>query len=141
MPILTATGAVADHICANCGAETHITPNLWVISDDADESIFSTPPCAGCGSTESFSWHDWVYQTPSARPRGLQPEEPFDTSAQPDHTHHGAEQMVLIERIAQAKGRKQKKHPDKSTEPYKEPPKAPKHENVRALVARMRGQA
>jgi hypothetical protein len=124
MPLLSATGGVADHICAACGAETHYTSADWIY-DDADPGAFSTPPCS-CGAVESFSWHDWTY---------------IDHKGEPDHAHVGARQQVLIERIGQALGRTKAKHADRIKKPYKEPPRAPTQNEVRDHVKRMRGQA
>jgi hypothetical protein len=139
MPLLTATGAVADHICANCGVESHITTAEWVTAE-GDESVISTPPCA-CGSTESFSWHNWVYLSRPRRPQDLDPDEPFDTSPRPDHTHVGAQQMVLIERVAQALGRKKRMIPERGNRRYQGSPTAPTQASVRAMTARLRGKA
>lgn len=138
MPLLTATGGVADHVCANCGNERHLTSGDWIVAE-GDDSVFSTPPCT-CGATESFSWHNWVYVTHPKRPRDLPPEERFDHSPKPDHTHHGAEQMVLIERVATALGRKQAKHADKTKQRYKQAPSAPTQAKVREMVKKMRGE-
>jgi hypothetical protein len=138
MPILTATGAVVDHVCANCGNERHLTPAQWVVPAEAND-VFSTPPCT-CGATESFSWHDWVYLTPPQRPADLAPEEPFDHSPKPDHTHDGARQMVLIERVATALGRSKRSHPEAAGRKYAQAPAAPTQASVRAYVARLRGE-
>lgn len=138
MPLLGATGAVADHVCANCGTERHLTSADWVVAD-SDDSVFSTPPCS-CGSTESFSWHDWVYMTAPKRPAHLDPDASFDESPHPDHAHEGARQMVLIGRIATTLGRKRRVIPEKPTgRRYAEAPTAPTQASVRAYVARLRG--
>lgn len=126
MPLLTATGGVADHVCANCGNERHLVSSDWYFSEEAgaDDSVFTTPPCS-CGSTESFSWHNWTY---------------MNEGGDPDHARFGAQQMVLIERVAQALGRKKRTLPDKTTKPYPQAPTAPTQNEVRAYVARLRGQ-
>jgi hypothetical protein len=123
MPLLSATGGVADHICANCGAETHLLTADWIVAD-LDDSVISTPPCV-CGSTESFSWHDWTY---------------VDKDGNPDPSHAGAEQMVLIARVASATGRTRRSigEPGRA---YAQAPKAPTQTSVRDMVAKMRGQA
>lgn len=121
MPLLTAVGAVADHVCANCGVERHLTIADWRLSD-SDDSVISTSPCT-CGSTESFSYHEWVY---------------VDRDGNPDHTQVGATQMVLIERVATVLGRPQAKHAGQSSKRYAQTPTEPSPSSVRAYVARLK---
>lgn len=129
MPILTATGAVADLVCAVCPTEWHMTSGDWLLPEDAS-SVGGT--CPGCGSVEIFFWHDWIY---------IGPGVPNVTPGEPDPTHMGAKQMVLIERIATALGRTRRVIPDKPAGSYTPTPTAPTQASVRAYVAQMRGQA
>lgn len=137
MPLLGATGAVADHICAVCGLERHFTSSDWLTTDAPD--MMGTPPCPTCTSQEWFTWHDWTYVSSPRRPKDLAPEEKFDTSPRPDADHFGARQMVLIARVAQAKGRSQRKIRDQPPgRSYDKTPRAPTANEVRAEVAKMR---
>ena len=137
MPLLGASGGVADHLCLFCQKETHLTTVDWITYDDAPHT-FSTPPCPNCGATESFEWHDWTYLQGKERPRNLDPDVPFDDSPKPDHTHPGAKQMVLIARVAQAKGRKKRVLKDKDPRKYAQPPTAPRQDEVRGYVKQLR---
>jgi hypothetical protein len=129
MPILTATGAVADLVCAVCATEWHMTMGDWLIPDSSDDSIIGAE-CPGCGSQEWFTWHDWVY---------LGPPIPNVTPGDPDPSHMGAKQMVLIERIAQVLGRSKRSIPDRPASSYPQAPTAPTQAAVRAYVAQIRG--
>jgi hypothetical protein len=139
MPILTSTGAVADLVCAVCGTEQHVTSNGWQVSGDptADESVFTSPACPGCGSTESFAWHDWVYL--SLLEESDDPAVPHRGG--PDHTHFGARQMVLIERVARALGRRQRVFGiENGGRSYEQPPRAPTQNEVQEYARTIRGE-
>jgi hypothetical protein len=116
MPLLTASGGVADYICPNCGAERHLTTADWVLpADSFDESVFSSPMCP-CGTNEVFSWHDAIY---------------------PSHLSGGARHMVLIERVATALGRKKRQMRQVPGRKYEQEPKAPLQRHVREHTARL----
>lgn len=117
MPLLSATAAEADHICVVCGTERHLTMTDW-FTEDTDASVFTTPPCGVCTSTESFSWHDWVY---------------MDNDGRPDHTRIGARQMVLIGRVASALGRQKRTIPEQAGRRYDQEPTAPVLSEARDL--------
>lgn len=125
MPILTASGGVADLVCAVCGVEQHVITTEWFVPDGGDTSIIGAPPCPGCGSQEFFTWTDWVY---------------VGDDGQPDPDHDGARQMVLIQRVATALSRSQATR-NEAGRTYPTAPTAPTQAAVRAYAARLRGEA
>lgn len=98
-----------------------------------DMSVIAAPQC-GCGAQESFFWHDWVY-VKTTRVKDEEGNEQTIQVADPDHP--GARQMILIARIGEAKGRERKAVNNHSLK-YEREPKAPKPEEVRDYVNKLR---
>jgi hypothetical protein len=135
MPLLSATETSAVWCCLGCGYEGQLHPGDWKVDDDLDSSSLTTPPCPDCGAVESFSWHDWVYVTE----RPPDPDDPRGPgTVEPDPEHPGAKQMVLIERVARARGRRRRTMPEQRATAYPSAPRVPSVDEVRAYARRIR---
>lgn len=148
MPLLGARiSGEADHICIICGAERVIKANDW-IEVEGDGSVLVAPPCP-CGAQETLYWHDDVYHARETiyEKIGTAPHPDFPDDRKkdhpvyktivrvyPDHDQPMAKHMKLLEKVAQAKGKKQAKTGTKAK--YDQEPVTPQKDTIRAHVAR-----
>ncbi len=158
-------GWVAIHICESCGREQRVTKGQWrIVESDPEQAVFTSPPCAGCGSEQSLFAHDWIFEDsrtkeapvhdvtfhavagiplPSVSPRlvnhpilGMVQATQTETEVVMDDGHFGAKQQVLIRKVADALGRKIARRNKDPKLKYDREPQAPEPEEVRRAVAK-----
>lgn len=131
MPLLDTDGSTATVVCASCENEWSVSPADWTPAEDG--STFGASPCPSCGAQEWFAWSDWVYVSSVGGRRAPR--------AEPDPNHFGAQQMVLIERVARATGRQQVRTDKPAGRAYPRAPRAPRADEVRAYTRALKGRA
>ncbi len=135
MPLLTVqtnlAGAVTrvSLICAVCRHEWDTTVGQWrVPRPGEDRSVLPAPSCPACGAAEFFVWHDATYVSR----REWTNEDGVTVSwEEPDPSHFGARQMVLIARLGWTLGGAQA---NRGGGFYDQMPQAPSADEVRAYV-------
>lgn len=134
--------------CVFCLQEDVVKKQDWVLST-SDPTVFHSPPCSNCGSTETFCWHDTTFFKTVEESRDLPPGKPNGPTRKatyrwvvPDPESFDAQHMVLIEEVALGL-KLEKKRLDATPGDFKydAKPKRPTKTQQRARVETMKYKA